>query len=86
MKKALQILEDNFRLSSDDYSKLLGMLQELQQCRDNNASKIIISQEDMEYIQRLEEAAQAVVRQKEKKYTPIDQILELEAVLKEGYE
>jgi len=35
INKAIQIIEDNFRLNSDDYIKLLGMLQELQQYREN---------------------------------------------------
>lgn len=46
MKKSFQILEDNFRLNSDDYIKLLGMLQELQQYRDNadkNNSKVAVN-------------------------------------------
>jgi len=52
MKKAIQIVEDNFRLNSDEYSKLMGMLQELQQCRDRlvviDARKIKCSNKNKE--------------------------------------
>jgi len=85
MQKAIQILEDNFRLNSDDYIKLLGMLQELQQYR-NNTDKIIISQEEMEYIQRLEEAAQLVVSSWNMNPNISNQVSVLEDALKEGYE
>jgi|GEM_PF-3362519 len=85
MQKAIQILEDNFRLNSDDYIKLLGMLQELQQYR-NNTDKIIISQEEMEYIQRLEKTAQLVVSGWNMNPNISNQVSVLEDVLKEGYE
>lgn len=41
INKIIEIIEDNFRLSNDDYIKLMGVVQELQQHRlrrDGNAA------------------------------------------------
>jgi len=48
MKEALKILEDNFRLSSKDYIKLLGMLQELQQLREREKNCMLSSKGGIE--------------------------------------
>lgn len=66
VNQAITILENNFNLNSDDYIKLLGMLQELQQYRSTPSpiqpTTISISTTEMEYIQQLEQAAQAVIK------------------------
>lgn len=64
------MIEDNFRTNHSDKMQLLGMVQELQQYRDNplltvqaaSERQITVSQEEMEYIQQLEKAAQAVIQ------------------------
>lgn len=69
INQAIKMIEDNFRTNHSDKMQLLGMVQELQQYRDNpllpvqatSERQITVSQEEMEYIQQLEQAAQSVI-------------------------
>lgn len=102
VNQAIKLVEDNFKLNSDESIKLLGMLQELQQYRANpllsvqaaTERQITVSQAEMEYIQQLEQAAQVVIKVYKDpdhcsppEYTRMGKALnKLTAALQEGYE